>query len=68
MEPCGLIVAAGGEYRHRTIIPAMLAAPRRAALVTAKTIAIAIAVAVLGAYAVVLLAAAAQLVLRRDVA
>ncbi len=41
------IVAAGGEYRHRTIIPAMLLAPRRGALVAAKTIAIAIAGVVL---------------------
>jgi ABC-2 type transport system permease protein len=36
-------VAAGGEYRHRTIIPAMLISPRRAAMVTAKTIALLIA-------------------------
>ena len=41
------IVAAGGEYRHRTIIPAMLVAPRRGALVAAKTIAIAVAGVVL---------------------
>jgi ABC-2 type transport system permease protein len=37
------IVAAGGEYRHRTIVPALLVTPRRAALVTAKTIAVAVA-------------------------
>jgi ABC-2 type transport system permease protein len=43
------IVAAGGEYRHRTIIPAMLITPRRGALVTAKAIAIAIAGVVLSA-------------------
>ncbi len=36
------IVASGGEYRHRTIIPAMLVAPRRGTLVIAKTIALAI--------------------------
>jgi ABC-2 type transport system permease protein len=36
------IVAAGGEYRNRTIIPAMLITPRRGALVAAKTIALAI--------------------------
>jgi ABC-type transport system involved in multi-copper enzyme maturation permease subunit len=36
------IVASGGEYRHRTIIPAMLVAPRRGTLVAAKTIALAI--------------------------
>ena len=35
------IVAAGGEYRHRTIIPAMLITARRGALVAAKAIAIA---------------------------
>lgn len=34
------IVAAGGEYRHRTIIPAMLITPRRGALVAAKTVAL----------------------------
>ena len=33
------IVASGGEYRYRTIIPAMLVAPRRATLIIAKTIA-----------------------------
>lgn len=36
------IVASGGEYRHRTIIPAMLVAPRRGTLVVAKTIALAV--------------------------
>jgi ABC-2 type transport system permease protein len=41
------IIASGGEYRHRTIIPAMLITPRRGALVTAKAIAIAIAGVVL---------------------
>jgi ABC-2 type transport system permease protein len=39
------IVAAGGEYRHRTIIPATLVTPRRGAQVAAKAIAIAIAFA-----------------------
>jgi ABC-2 type transport system permease protein len=43
------IIASGGEYRHRTIIPAMLITPRRGALVTAKAIAIAIAGVVLSA-------------------
>jgi ABC-2 type transport system permease protein len=43
------IIAAGGEYRHRTIIPAMLITPRRGALVAAKAIAIAIAAVVLSA-------------------
>jgi ABC-2 type transport system permease protein len=41
------IIAAGGEYRHKTIIPAMLAAPRRGALVTAKVIGITVADVVL---------------------
>jgi ABC-2 type transport system permease protein len=41
------IIAAGGEYRNRTIIPAILIAPRRSILVAAKTIAIAIAGVVL---------------------
>jgi hypothetical protein len=41
------IVASGGEYRHRTIIPAMLITPRRSALVAAKTVAVAIAGVVL---------------------
>jgi ABC-2 type transport system permease protein len=36
------IVASGSEYRHRTIIPAMLVAPRRGTQVVAKTIALAI--------------------------
>ncbi len=43
------IIASGGEYRHRTIIPAMLITPRRGALVTAKAIAVAIAGVVLSA-------------------
>jgi ABC-2 type transport system permease protein len=37
------IIASGGEYRHKTIIPAMLITPRRGTLVAAKAIAIAIA-------------------------
>jgi len=41
------IIAAGGEYRYRTIIPAMLITPRRGALIAAKAIAIAIAGVVL---------------------
>ena len=41
------IIAAGGEYRHKTIIQAMLITPSRAALVAAKAIAIAIAGVVL---------------------
>ena len=43
------ILASGGEYRHKTIIPAMLITPRRGALVTAKVIAVAIAGAALSA-------------------
>ena len=41
------ILASGGEYRHKTIIPAMLITPRRSALVATKVIAVAIAGAVL---------------------
>ena len=41
------IVASGGEYRHRTIIPAMLITPRRGAMVAAKAVAVAIAGVVL---------------------
>ena len=41
------ILASGGEYRHKTIIPAMLITPRRGALVAAKVIAIAIVGAIL---------------------
>ncbi len=37
------IIAAGGEYRHKTIIPAMLVAPRRGALVIAKVIGVTVA-------------------------
>lgn len=37
------IITAGGEYRHKTIIPAVLIAPRRGGLVIAKAIAIAVA-------------------------
>ena len=41
------ITAAGGEYRHKTIIPALLAAPRRGALVAAKVVGIIVAGVVL---------------------
>ena len=41
------IVASGGEYRHRTIIPAMLITPRRGAMVAAQTLATAVAGVVL---------------------
>jgi ABC-type transport system involved in multi-copper enzyme maturation permease subunit len=41
------IIGSGGEYRHKTIIPAMLVAPRRVALVPAKVIGIAVAGVVL---------------------
>jgi ABC-2 type transport system permease protein len=37
------IIASGGEYRHKTIIPAMLVAPRRGGLIIAKVIGIAMA-------------------------
>ena len=41
------IIAAGGEYRHKTIIPAMLVTPRRGAMVAAKVIGITVAGVVL---------------------
>jgi len=41
------IIASGSEYRHKTIVPAMLAAPRRGALVAAKVIGIIVAGVVL---------------------
>ena len=41
------ITAAGGEYRHKTIIPALLATPRRGALVAAKVAGITVASLVL---------------------
>ena len=37
------IISSGGEYRHKTIIPAMLITPRRGALIAAKAIATATA-------------------------
>ena len=37
------IIASGGEYRHKTIIPAMLITPRRGALIAAKATATATA-------------------------
>jgi ABC-type transport system involved in multi-copper enzyme maturation permease subunit len=37
------IIGSGGEYRNKTIIPAMLVAPRRGALIIAKVIGIAVA-------------------------
>lgn len=43
------ILGSGSEYKHKTIIPAMLAAPRRGTLVTAKVIGIAVAGALLSA-------------------
>ena len=43
------IIAAGGEYRHKTIIPALLATPRRGALVAAKVAGITVAGVVLSA-------------------
>jgi ABC-2 type transport system permease protein len=41
------IIGSGSEYKHNTIIPAVLAAPRRGALVVAKVIGIAVAGVVL---------------------
>ena len=41
------IIASGSEYRHKTIIPAMLVAPRRGTLVIAKVTGIAVAGVVL---------------------
>ena len=45
------IIASGGEYRHKTIIPAMLVAPRRGALVAAKVIGVTVAGLVLSGLA-----------------
>jgi hypothetical protein len=57
------IIASGGEYRHKTIIPAVLVAPRRSALVAAKVIGISVAGAMLSVltFGLGLGAAAAQL-------
>jgi ABC-2 type transport system permease protein len=57
------VLASGGEYRHKTIIPATLITPRRGSLVAAKVIAIAIAGAVLSSvtFGVGLATAAAEL-------
>ena len=41
------IIGSGSEYRHKTIIPAMLVAPRRGTLVIAKVTGIAVAGVVL---------------------
>jgi hypothetical protein len=41
------IIASGSEYRHKTIIPAVLVAPRRGALIIAKVIGITVAGVVL---------------------
>jgi len=41
------IIASGNEYRHKTIVPAMLIAPRRGGLIIAKVIGIAVAGVVL---------------------
>jgi ABC-type transport system involved in multi-copper enzyme maturation permease subunit len=41
------IIASGGEYRYKTIIPAMLIAPRRGSLMIAKAVAIVVAGVVL---------------------
>jgi ABC-2 type transport system permease protein len=43
------ILGSGSEYKHKTIIPAMLAGPRRGTLVAAKVIGIAMAGALLSA-------------------
>jgi len=43
------IIAAGGEYRHKTIIPALLATPRRGALVAAKVAGVVVAGVLLSA-------------------
>ncbi len=41
------IIGSGGEYRHKTIIPAVFAVPRRGTLIAAKVIGIAVAGALL---------------------
>ena len=57
------IIASGSEYRHKTIVPAMLIAPRRGGLIIAKVIGIAVAGVVLSVltFGLGLGAAAAQL-------
>ena len=61
------VIAAGGEYRHKTIIPAMLITPSRGALVAAKAIATAIAAVALAglAFGVSLAAAVGELYAHR---
>lgn len=41
------IVASGGEYRHKTLVPALLVTPRRSAAIAAKVLGIAVAGVVL---------------------
>src|SRR6516225_12138366 len=41
------IIGSGSEYRHKTIVPAMLVAPRRGGLIVAKVIGITVAGVVL---------------------
>jgi ABC-2 type transport system permease protein len=55
------ILAAGSEFRHRTIVPVLLATPHRARVFAVK-------VAVLAGYAIVMLLVASRTTIRRDVA
>jgi len=59
------ILAAGSEFRHRTIVPVLLATPHRARVFAVKVAVI--AGLVLAGYAVALLAAASRTTMRRDV-
>jgi ABC-2 type transport system permease protein len=43
------ILVAGGEYRHRTIIPSLLVTPRRGQLIVAKAVALFLVGAIFGA-------------------
>lgn len=60
------VVQAAGEYRHRTIIPLLLAAPRRGAAVAGQLLAYAVAGAVVGLVAALGVLAFAAVWLRAE--
>ena len=57
------VLAAAGEYRHNTIVPSLLAQPRRARLAAAKVQAVAIAGVVMAAVSAVVSSAVGQVLL-----